>query len=181
MAIKVPTSAQGGMDEINVTPLIDVVLVLLIIFMVLTPITVQKMANNMPPPDDVETPPPPPDQPPDQLMVAVYEDGAISLNLKEGTDEELMKEIGLRLRGKEKKTVFIDAHPKANYARVVQVMDLVRATAVDEDPETKKVVSLVKVGLADLKEEGPARLAPGQTLPVPGAPAAGAAPAPAPG
>ncbi len=180
MAIKVPTSQQGGMDEINVTPLIDVVLVLLIIFMVLTPITVQKLANNLPPPDE-EVPPPPPDEPPDQLMVAVYEDGSLSLNLKEGTDDELMKEIALRLRSKEKKTVFIDAHPKANYARVVQVMDLVRATASEEDPETKKLVSSVKVGLADLKEEGPARLAPGQALPVPGAPAAGTAPAPAPG
>ena len=178
MAIQVPTSNQGGMDEINVTPLIDVVLVLLIIFMVLTPITVQKMANNLPPPDEEEPPPPPPDQPPDQLMLAVYEDGTLSLNLKEGSDEELMKEIGLRLRSKEKKTVFIDAHPKANYARVVAVMDLVRAQAMDVDPETKKAVSQVKVGLADLKDEGPARLAPGQALPVPGAPAAPAAPPP---
>lgn len=181
MGIQVPRSEQGGMDEINVTPLIDVVLVLLIIFMVMTPITVQKMANNLPPPDTEEPPPPPPDEPPDQLMVAIYEDGKISLNLKEGTDEELMKEISLRLRSKEKKTVFIDAHPKANYARVVEVMDLVRATASEEDPESKKLVSVVKIGLADLKEEGPARLAPGQTLPVPGAPADGAAPAPAPG
>jgi biopolymer transport protein ExbD len=180
MSIKVPTSQQGGMDEINVTPLIDVVLVLLIIFMVMTPITVQKMANNLPPEDTEEPPPPPPDQPPDQLMVAVYEDGAISLNLRESTDEDLMKEIELRLRPKEKKTVFIDAHPKANYARVVQVMDLVRGTAMEEGPEGR-MVTVVKVGLADLKEEGPARLAPGQTLPVPGAPAAGAAPAPAPG
>jgi biopolymer transport protein ExbD len=169
------------MDEINVTPLIDVVLVLLIIFMVLTPITVQKMANNMPPPDTEEPPPPPPDQPPDQLMIAVYEDGKIALNLKEGADEDLMKELGLRVRAKETKTVFIDAHPKANYARVVQVMDMVRASYVTEDPDTKKMVTGVKLGLADLKEEGPARLAPGQTLPVPGAPAAGAAPTPAPG
>ena len=180
MSIKVPTSQQGGMDEINVTPLIDVVLVLLIIFMVMTPITVQKMANNLPPEDTEEPPPPPPDQPPDQLMVAVYEDGTISLNLRESTDEDLMKEIELRLRPKEKKTVFIDAHPKANYARVVQVMDLVRGTAMEEGPDGR-MVTVVKVGLADLKEEGPARLAPGQTLPVPGAPAAGAAPAPAPG
>jgi len=157
MSIKVPTSAQGGMDEINVTPLIDVVLVLLIIFMVMTPITVRKMASNLPPPDTEEPPPPPPDQVPDQLMVAVYEDGTISLNLKEGTDTALMEEITLRLRSKEKKTVFIDAAPNANYGRVVQVMDLVRGAGAEN------------VGLAELKEEGPARLEPGQVLPVPGA------------
>lgn len=166
MSIKVPTSAQGGMDEINVTPLIDVVLVLLIIFMVMTPITVRKMASNLPPPDTEEPPPPPPDQVPDQLMVAVYEDGKIALNLKEGLDEDLMNEIALRLRSKEKKTVFIDAAPNANYGRVVQVMDLVRSAGAEN------------VGLAELKEEGPARLAPGQVLSVPGAP--GAAPAPVP-
>ena len=153
MSIKVPTSNQGGMDEINVTPLIDVVLVLLIIFMVMTPVTVRKMASNLPPDDTEEPPPPPPDTPPDQLMVAVYDDGKISLNLKEGSDEDLMKEITQRLRSKAKKTVFIDAAPAANYGRVVQVMDLVRSAGADN------------VGLADLKEEGPARLAPGQALP----------------
>jgi biopolymer transport protein TolR len=153
MSIKVPTSAQGGMDEINVTPLIDVVLVLLIIFMVMTPVTVRKMASNLPPPDTEEPPPPPPDTPPDQLMVAVYEDGKIALNLKEGSDEDLMKEITQRLRSKAKKTVFIDAAPEANYGRVVQVMDLVRTAGAEN------------VGLAELKEEGPARLDPGQPLP----------------
>ncbi|MDP2317681.1 MAG: biopolymer transporter ExbD [Pseudomonadota bacterium] len=169
MSIKVPTSSQGGMDEINVTPLIDVVLVLLIIFMVMTPVTVRKMASNLPPPDTEEPPPPPPDTPPDQLMVAVYDDGKISLNLKEGSDEDLMKEINQRLRSKAKKTVFIDASPAANYGRVVQVMDLVRTAGAET------------VGLAELKEEGPARLLPGQALPVPGDPAAaGAAPAPTP-
>ncbi|MDP2305236.1 MAG: biopolymer transporter ExbD [Pseudomonadota bacterium] len=162
MSIKVPTSAQGGMDEINVTPLIDVVLVLLIIFMVMTPVTVRKMSSNLPPPDTEEPPPPPPDTPPDQLMVAVYEDGKIALNLKEGTDEDLMKEVEQRLRSKAKKTVFIDAAPAANYGRVVQVMDLVRTAGAEN------------VGLAELKEEGPARLEPGQALPEPAAAPAGA-------
>ena len=54
MGAKVGGSNKGGMDEINVTPLIDIVLVLLIIFMVLTPITVQKMAAE----DEADTPMP---------------------------------------------------------------------------------------------------------------------------
>jgi len=175
MAIKVGGEQSGGMDEINVTPLIDVVLVLLIIFMVLTPITVQKMANNLPPndPPEQETPPPPDDQ----LMLAVYEDGSLALNLKVGTDADLMKEIAQRLRAKEKKTVFIDAHPDANYGRVVQVMDLVRGTSFTNDPETNAIVTTVKVGLAELKEEGPTRLEPGAVLPTTGGAGDGAAPA----
>jgi biopolymer transport protein ExbD len=175
MAIKVGGSQAGGMDEINVTPLIDVVLVLLIIFMVLTPITVQKMANNLPPPPE-ETPPPPDDTPPDQLMVAVYADGTISLNLKEGPDADIMKELAQRLRSKAKKTVFLDADPKANYGRVVAVMDMIRGASMTHDSEKGIDVTDVHVGLAEMKEEGPARLLPGTALPgaptpVPGAPA----------
>ena len=138
------------------------------------------MANNMPP-EEEDTPPPPPDQPPDQLMVAIYEDGKIALNLREAPDDDIMKELAQRLRAKDKKIVFIDAHPKANYARVVEVMDLIRAQAMDFDPTTNKPVTLVRVGLADLKEEGPARLQPGQVLPTPGAPPAPAAPGTPPG
>ena len=76
------------------------------------------MATNLPP---VEDPPdPPPDQVPDQLLVAVYEDGKIALNLKEGADAEIMADLRRRVFNK-KKTVFIDAAPKANYARVIEV------------------------------------------------------------
>ncbi len=158
---------KGGMDEINITPLIDVVLVLLIIFMVLTPITVQTMASRLPPQDIEETPPPPPDQVPDQLMVAVYEDGTVALNLAPKTDEELAKDLNLRLKGKAKKTVFIDADYDANYARVVQIIDMAR----DAGAET--------VGFAALSEEGPARLDPNAPAVVPGA-VPGAVPAPTP-
>lgn len=168
MGAKVGDKKGGGMDEINVTPLIDIVLVMLIIFMVLTPITVEKMASNLPP-QDQEDEPPPPDQPPDQLMVAIYADGSLALNLKPESDAELAADIERRLKSKEKKTVFIDAHPEANYQRVVQVMDLVRSKGAD------------RVGLVDMKDEGPARLPPGVLLPgmegyVPPAAPAGAPP-----
>jgi biopolymer transport protein ExbD len=130
------------MDEINVTPLIDIVLVLLIIFMVLTPITMKTMASQLPPVDEDEEPPPP-DQPPDQLMVAIYKDGTLALNLESMTDEELDKTLKRRLFAKAKKTVFIDADPNANYARVIEIMDMARNDGAD------------KIGFADLKDEGP--------------------------
>jgi biopolymer transport protein TolR len=164
MGIRVGSGGSGGMDEINVTPLIDVVLVLLIIFMVLTPITVQKMASHLPPPDLEEPPEPPPDQPPDQLLVAVYEDGSLALNLKQAPDADIKHEVATRLRGKEKKTVFIDAHPDANYGRVVNVMDMIREAGAE------------KVGLADMKDEGPQKLEPGAVLPAEGAAALTPAP-----
>jgi biopolymer transport protein TolR len=161
--------SQGQMDEINVTPLIDVVLVLLIIFMVLIPITVEKMATQLPP-IDAEPPPADPDQPPDQLMVAIYKDGTIALNLAPMVDAELETQLKKRLRSKETKTVFVDAHPDANYARVISVMDLARQAGAEH------------VGFADLKEEGPAQLLPGTTVDMLTAPGAvpGASPTPVP-
>ncbi len=163
MGMSVGSKKKGGMDEINVTPLIDVVLVLLIIFMVLTPITVQKMASNLPPID----PPPKPDvPPPEQLMVAVYKDGTTALNMKMETDDELQKDVTNRLNGRasEDRIVFIDADPDSIYGRVVSVMDLVR------------VCGATHVGFADMKDEGPAKMPDGMTAPDPAAPAAPAAP-----
>lgn len=162
MGAKVGGSSQGGMDEINVTPLIDVVLVLLIIFMVMTPITMRNMAAQLPPTDQEETPPPP-DTPPDQLMVAIYKDGTLALNLQSISEPDLMKQVTLRTKGKEKKTVFIDAHPDASYERVVLVMDAVRQAGAE------------KIGFVDMKDEGPAEPLAAGVAPI----VAGSVPAPA--
>ena len=159
--------SKKGMDEINVTPLIDVVLVLLIIFMVMTPKKIQNMASDLPPIDDEEPPPPPPDKPPEQLMLAIYADGSTALNLEPyaaNADATLKDILTRRLRSKDKKTVFVDAHPDAPYGRVVRVMDLAREAGAD------------KIGMADMKDEGPARLEPGAVLP--GAAPAAVPPAP---
>jgi len=146
--------SKKGMDEINVTPLIDVVLVLLIIFMVMTPKKIQNMASNLPPEDTEEPPPPPPDKPPDQLMLAVYADGTTALNLEPYASDDALRDIlERRLAAKDKKTVFVDAHPDAPYGRVVSVMDLARDAGAE------------KIGFADLKDEGPARLEAGAAQP----------------
>lgn len=152
---------KGGdaAKDINVTPLIDIVLVLLIIFMVGSAIPVHEMEPSLP--DKTETVQQE-DMPKDQLIAAVYEDGSIALNLQPMTLEELKDQVYKRLMGKATKVVFVDAHPDASYARVVQVMDTVRDAGAE------------KVGIASLKEEGPPR--PGSAPAVPAAPAAPATP-----
>lgn len=152
MGAKVGPS-KGGMDEINVTPLIDVVLVLLIIFMVLTPITLQKMATELPPEDEDQPPPPPPTQD-EQLMVAVYDDQSLALNLVPVDEARLAEELKKRLKGRasSKRNVFVDAHPDAAYDQVVHVIDLARDCGAE------------RVGFADMKDEGPTRVTPEQLL-----------------
>lgn len=137
---------KGGSDpqsEINVTPLIDIVLVMLIIFMVLTPIQVEQMAVKLP--DKTETMDQQEDLPEDQLVVAAFADGTLALNKKYMTEQELNAEVRLRLKYKRSRVVFVDADPNLQYGTVVHIMDLVRDAGAE------------RVALAKLKDEGPPR------------------------
>ncbi len=158
MGMSAPKKAKGGMSEINVTPLIDVMLVLLIIFMVITPAKVTEMAANLPQKtESVEQD----DVPQDQLVAAVCLDGTVSLNKVVMPLEDLHEQVRKRLRVKAKKVIFVDAHPDASYDKVVGLMDTVRDAGAD------------RVGLASLKTAEEFRSCTG----VDAAPAEGAPPA----
>lgn len=158
MGAKVGGNA-GGFNDINMTPLIDIVLVVLIIMMVNIPIQVNRLGVKLPGPTTDVTPPPPDTE---QLAIAIYEDGRIALNrtvliedtsvLLERTSNAatkdtvlfpLFQEISRRLKSATKKNVFIDAHPAVNYGVIVDMMDLAREAGA------------VNVGLAKVKETGP--------------------------
>jgi biopolymer transport protein ExbD len=135
------TGIPGKKDaqcDINVTPLIDVVLVLLIIFMVLTPITISEIAVNLP--DKTETVEQEDDMPQDQLLLAVCLDGSMTLNRTPFEAEDLAESLKKRIRSKAKKVVFVDAHPDANYALVVAALDMARDAGAE------------RLGMASLKE-----------------------------
>ena len=138
MGMSAPKGDGGGMSEINVTPLIDIMLVLLIIFMVITPPTVTEMAANLPSNEKTEVPPD--DVPKDQLVASVCKDGSFALNKNVMTLDELATQVSRRIRSKAKKVVFVDAHPDAPYNEVVSLMDRVRDAGAE------------RVGLAKLKE-----------------------------
>jgi len=138
VAMKLHT--RGAMSEINMTPLIDIVLVVLIIMMVNIPIQIEEMGLKLPSPI---TPPEPPPPDAEQLVISVYKDGQIALNRKAMNEQEMLYEAGRRLRPMAKKNVFVDAHPEVQYGRVVDMVDLAREAGA------------ANVGLAKLKEEGP--------------------------
>lgn len=131
---------KGAMSDLNLTPLIDIVLVVLIIMMVNIPIQVEEMGIKLP---STIAPPPQTETPPEQLVVAIYEDGTLALNRRLMAEDVLTFELMRRLRSAEHKSVFIDAAPLVLYGRVVDMMDLAREGGAD------------KVGLAKLKEQGP--------------------------
>jgi biopolymer transport protein ExbD len=131
----------SSFTEINMTPLIDIVLVVLIIMMVNIPIQVNEMGVKLP---TKTQQPPPSNNKPDQLVIALYEDGGMALNRKLISEDNLFFELTRRLRNMEKKNVFVDAHPVVNYGIVVDMVDMCREAGA------------VKVGFAKLKESGPA-------------------------
>ena len=125
MGFKVGDDSGGGMSEINVTPLIDIMLVMLIIFMIITPPAISQMAAKLP--EKTESIPQQ-DVPKDQLVAAVCKDGTYALNRTMMPLEDVRRQVARRLRSKSKKVVFVDAHPDAPYEQVVSLMDTVRGT-----------------------------------------------------
>ena len=113
-------------SDINVTPLVDVVLVLLIIFMVVTPLLEKDIQVRVP--DDTEQETTPEDMQ-DQLVVSIDETGQIKLNSEPLDDETYKTRIKRALAAKsyEEKLVFFIPDDKAPYPRVVQALDWTRS------------------------------------------------------
>ncbi|MCO4745313.1 MAG: biopolymer transporter ExbD [Proteobacteria bacterium] len=130
------------MSEINMTPLIDIVLVVLIIMMVSIPVELEQMGVKVPGPPP-PTPPTMPEDAPEQLVIAVYQDGTFGLNRRLMAREKMLYEVTRRLVPLQKKNVFIDAHLEVPFSLVVEMMDLAKAAGAE------------KVGLAKVKDSGP--------------------------
>ena len=123
MAMDVGGSKKGVKGEINVTPLIDVVLVLLIIFMVLTPSMLKHLTAVVPKKSDdndatatTETP----------IVVEYTAKRVLSLNGETLNPESLPERLSERLQADRQKTVFFKAEDDAPYGEVVRLMDLAR-------------------------------------------------------
>jgi biopolymer transport protein TolR len=122
MAMDVRGGASGIRSDINITPLVDVVLVLLIIFMVAVPLLQMGYAVQVPP--KVTTATPQPDA--DQIMVRLDEQGHAFINK---TPVELAQFQGMlrtALTGRQSKVVFFAADGELPYDKVATFMDLTR-------------------------------------------------------
>jgi len=116
-------SGSGGKGrvraDINITPLVDVVLVLLIIFMVMTPVLLKKMDVAVPDKVDVEVQ----TTVSDQLVVGINALGEVAINKEPIARDAVAEKIATILRSRREKVIFFDIHDQANYAEVVKLMD----------------------------------------------------------
>jgi biopolymer transport protein TolR len=118
-----PAGSGGVRSDINITPLVDVVLVLLIIFMVMTPTLLKQMELSVPEKADVQIQPP---TTADQVVVGVTAEGKISINKEMIAEAALTERMHEIMKSSRDKLVFFDIDDDANYGDVMHVMDVVR-------------------------------------------------------
>ena len=117
-------------SNINVTPMVDVMLVLLIIFMVITPMLQKGVSVDM---AKVNSPTPMPDaDKEDALLIAVMRDGKIFFGTDRIEPDQLTQKVKDRLANQADKRVFIKSDARARYGNVVDVVDNVRSAGVDD-------------------------------------------------
>jgi len=113
---------------INITPLVDVVLVVLIIFMLVTPMMTKTFWLNLPPKNDDKAEPVPNDNKP--LVMTVDKAGVIRINTTVLSKAEIRDRVPRMLAAKDQKVLYFDAHNDASYASAIEAMDLSRAGGV---------------------------------------------------
>lgn len=121
-------SSGGGIkNEINITPLVDVVLVLLIIFMVITPLL--QMGYEVKVPPKVESFVPPTST--DQIIVRLDSAGRVFINKQEVPEAEFAARFTEILRGHTQKLIFFAANGELPYERAVRFLDLCRDSGAE--------------------------------------------------
>ena len=123
------TGSLGAVSAINVTPMVDVMLVLLIIFMVVTPMLQKGQSVDM---ARVNNPRPMADaDKEDAVLLAITRDGKIFLQSTQVSLDKITPTVKDRIATKLDKTVYVKSDARAKYGDVVAVIDNVRAAGVD--------------------------------------------------
>jgi biopolymer transport protein ExbD/biopolymer transport protein TolR len=119
----------GAVSDINVTPMVDVMLVLLIIFMVITPMLQKGVSVDMAKasnPRDMQDA-----DKEDAVVLAITRDGKLYLGSDPIALDQITTDLKDRLANKLDKTVYVKSDARAKYGVVVNVVDNVRAAGVD--------------------------------------------------
>jgi len=123
MSVSSAGSKNRPIPQMNVTPLVDVVLVLLIIFMVVTPLLSKQFWLQLPKQDTQAAAPPSENK---SVVLSVDKQGTVAINGAEVPKAELRDRITRFMAARADKVVYFDAADDAPYAVTVEAMDLAR-------------------------------------------------------
>jgi biopolymer transport protein TolR len=126
--------------DINVTPLVDVVLVLLIIFMVVTPmiaggvaVDLPKTVNHFKKPDDGK-----------DIIISVTKDKVVYMMANAVKKEDITRRIEEERRKRPEKTIYVKGDSRTTYGSVREVMELIHKAGIED----------VMLGTEDVKQQG---------------------------
>ena len=123
-------SSSGSMASPNVVPLIDILLVLIIIFMVITPLTPKGL--------DTLVPQPSPNQQQNQeienktVVVQVLKDGKVKINSEDATWETLGPRIEQVFKDRAEKVAFVKGDNDVEFRQVARAIDIMRGAGIDK-------------------------------------------------
>src|SRR5512144_1151628 len=119
-------SDRGTMSQINVTPLVDVMLVLLVIFMVTAPMMQQGVQVNLP---KAETKALPSQE--ETVVVSIEKSGRLFINSSEVSEGELRSKLMTMFANRSKKEVFLKADRDVPYGEVVRTMAEIKGAGIE--------------------------------------------------
>jgi biopolymer transport protein TolR len=128
MAMDVGGAKGGVKSDINVTPLVDVMLVLLIIMMIIAPLLQKGVNVRLPTATNSADKP----ETQDQTVVGVTTDGQFWVNGVSVPDADVQTRVQDIMEGKKERILLIKADEDAPYGRVMEVMDTLRAAGVED-------------------------------------------------
>jgi biopolymer transport protein TolR len=128
MSMNVGGDGGGVKSDINVTPLVDVMLVLLIIMMIVAPLLQQGVPLTLPTAANTAEKP----ETQEQTVLAITADKRFYVNSQQVAKDRLVERVGQVLEDKAQKIVIIKADEDAEYGAVMEAMDSLRAAGIED-------------------------------------------------